>query len=360
MKPSLRERDGPDAVESDRQPNAPHPRLTTNLVGHAEAERTVLGAFQSGRFPHAWIIGGRPGIGKATLAWRIARFLRAHPDLASGQARSASSLAVPPETPAARQIAAMTAPDVVLLRREWNAAARPPRFYTDIRVDEVRRATARFHLSASEGWRIALIDSADDLNASAANALLKMIEEPPPRSLFLLVSHQPGRLLPTIRSRCRHLLLQPLRDAELAAALEGLGQGEAVRRDPALLGSARGSVAEALRLIDRQGSRLVKDVEKLLQGLPALDWREVAGLADRVAPARNETEFETFTETVFRFIDDEVRRRAGEGAARLAPLAEVWEKLAAAQLATDALNLDKRPLVLSLFEQLEAAARAAR
>ena len=339
--------------DSDRHPGALHPREQSALFGHAAAERLLLDAYRSGRFPHAWIFGGHAGIGKATLAWRLARFLTAHPDAAAADVVRAESLDVDPKSPAARGIATMAAPNIALLRREWNFQASPPKHFSVIRVDEVRAATQRFRLSAvAGGWRIAIIDTADDLNPQAANALLKIIEEPPPRSLFLLISHQPGRLLPTIRSRCRRLMLEPLGRDDLASALASLD----VSADASILDRARGSVGEALTLMGEGGSRFASEVERMLRDLPSVDWRSVSTLADRISPARAEPEYEAFVGLVFQYLDDQVRQRAGEGAERLAPLARVWEKFGEAARATETLNLDKRPLVLSLFEDLGAAA----
>jgi DNA polymerase-3 subunit delta' len=204
--------------ESDRFAPAPHPRNTFQLFGHEQAESEFLEAFRAGRMPQAWIIGGPPGIGKGTLAWRMARFVAAHPDSTSPAVQQAKNLAVDPGHPAARKISALAYGDLALLRREW--VEKNKKFATRITVDDVRRALHKFEQAAGEGgWRMALIDSADDLNVSSANALLKLIEEPPPRSLFLLVAHQPGRLLPTIRSRCRMLMLQPLETPALSAAV---------------------------------------------------------------------------------------------------------------------------------------------
>lgn len=339
--------------DSDRHPGALHPREQTALFGHTAAEHMLLDAYRSGRFPHAWIFGGRAGIGKATLAWRLARFLTAHPDPEASDVAGAQSLDVDPQTLAARSIATMAAPNIAVLRREWNFQASPAKHFSVIRVDEVRAATQRFRLSAvAGGWRIAIIDTADDLNPQAANALLKIIEEPPPRSLFLLTSHQPGRLLPTIRSRCRRLTLEPLGRDDLSAALASLD----VSADASVLDRARGSVGEALTLMGEGGSRFAGEVERMLRDLPSVDWRSVSTLADRIAPARAEAEYEAFVGLVFQYLDDQVRQRAGEGAERLAPLAQVWEKFGEAARATETLNLDKRPLVLSLFEDLGAAA----
>ena len=343
--------------ESDRHPAALHPREQLALFGQDAAERTLLDAYRSGRFPHAWILGGRSGIGKATLAWRLARFLAAHPQPDTPDVAAARSLHVDGETAAARTIATLAAPNIAILRREWNFEAKPPKHISVIRVDEVRAATRRFRLSAAGGgWRIAIIDTADDLNPQAANALLKIIEEPPPRSLFLLISHQPGRLLPTIRSRCRRLMLEPLGPSDLTSALASLGASP----QASILEQARGSVGEALTLSGEGGSRLSGEVERLLRDLPLVDWRNVSALADKIAPARAEADYDAFVALVLQYLDDEVRRRAPDGADRLAPLAQVWEKFSEAARATEALNLDKRPLVLSLFEDLGAAASATR
>src|SRR5476651_1086589 len=196
------------------------PRETSALFGHAEAEQALLESYQSGRIPHAWLIGGPPGIGKATLAYRLARFVLAHPDPTSPAVQKATSLAVDPENPAARRIAAQAQGDLLVLERTINEQT--GKLYTVIRVDDVRRSVPFFGSTAGEGgWRIAIVDAVDELQREGANALLKVLEEPPPRALLLLVSHAPGRELPTIRSRCRRLLLRPLDAADVARAVAG-------------------------------------------------------------------------------------------------------------------------------------------
>ncbi len=155
--------------ESDAFPGAPHPRLATRLVGHAAAEAEMLGAYREGRLAHAWLIGGREGIGKATLAWRFARFVLANPDPNAPAVRAATTLAVAPDHPAARQLAAMAHPDFALLRRGWNPKSKA--FFTEIGVDDIRSGLQLFHMSAAfGGWRVAIVDSAEDLNRSGANA----------------------------------------------------------------------------------------------------------------------------------------------------------------------------------------------
>src|SRR6516165_3631090 len=213
--------------------DVPLPRETTVLFGHDGAEREFLAVYRSGRVPHAWLIGGEPGIGKATLAYRIARFVLAHPD--PSRVPDVASLAVDPDHRTVRRIAASAHPDLLTLERTVGDTGK---LRTVITVDQVRRLSTFFGSTAGEGgWRVCIVDSADELKyPEGSNALLKMLEEPPQRSLFLLVSHAPGRLLPTIRSRCRRLALRPLGQGDVArAAATALG---ADAGDPALAAAA--------------------------------------------------------------------------------------------------------------------------
>jgi DNA polymerase III subunit delta' len=336
--------------EADRAEDAPRPRETFDFIGHAEAERTLLDAYRSNRLPQAFVIGGEKGIGKATLAWRLARFILANPDPAA--TKTARDLGVDPNHSAARRIAALSHSNLFLLRREWNDKTK--RHFTEIRVDDVRQAIHRFQ-HASEGYRICIVDSADELNRSAANALLKLVEEPPPRSLFLIVAHRPALVLPTLRSRCQTLLLRPLASDEIVAVLERLGEEDADARRSAAE-RAQGSVATALHLLGEGGLELDQLVSRLLDPLPGVDWRSVHTLADRVAGRDNEAEFDRLMGSIVGWIDARLHSEAGRGAGRLAPLAEVWEKAAEAAREAEVMNLDKRPLILSIFADLAAAA----
>ena len=350
-------RDAAPPPQSDALDGVTHPRNTHVLFGQSVAEAALLEAYRSGRLPHAWILGGRPGIGKATLAWRMARFLLAHPDPASTEVQNATDLAVPATHPAARLITSSSSPDLVALRREWND--KTDRHFTEIRVEDVRKALHMFrHASGSGGWRIAIIDSADDLNRSGANALLKLIEEPPQRSLFLIISHQPGRLLPTIRSRCRKLFLEPLGPADIAAAIRAQGGALAATKDDVMeraIRDAEGSVQETLRMLGAAGSGFTARVEAMLNRLPLVDWNAVQNLAEELTGRKGDESYAVFVETVLRWLTRSVRAGAEAGALRLAPLAEVWETFGRAVRDAETYNLDRRPLILSTFEQLGAA-----
>ena len=343
--------------EADRAGDAPHPRERMTFVGHAAAEGAFLDAYRAARMPHAWIIGGPEGVGKATLAWRVARFLLANPDPQSATVQRAQVLDVDPASPAARQVAALSSPDIALLRRQWNDKVK--KLYTEIRVDEVRLATRIFqHSAGGSGWRIAIIDSADELNRNAANALLKIIEEPPARSLFLLIAHRPGRILPTIRSRCRLMMLEPLRDEDVAWVVQMLELDHPRRDIEAAANRAGGSVKQALRLLQGESSQFDANVQKLLTRLPDVDWRDIHALGDAVAGRNNEGAYESLMANVFSFLDRSVREGATLGPARLQPYADAWEKVLDAARETEVLNLDKRPLIVSIFAELAAAVRA--
>jgi DNA polymerase III subunit delta' len=337
-----------DAVE------LPHPRETFALFGHAEAERALLDEYRSGRIAHAWLIGGPAGIGKATLAYRMARFVLAHPDPAAPSVQKATSLAVPPDSPAARRIASRGHPDLLVLERTLDDAGKRR---TTITVDQVRRTIGFFGSTAGEGgWRICIVDSADELShPQASNALLKVLEEPPPRSLFLVMSHAPGRLLPTIRSRCRRLALRPLGEADMVAAAAGALGGEA---DAATLRQAApaadGSVARAIALSGGPQLALRDKVLDLLEALPATDPRALHALGDSLERGGDEL-FEIFIETAQGWLSG--RLDGGGEPARLARVAEAWDRLAIAARDTEIYNLERKPLVFNVFGLLAEAAR---
>lgn len=271
----------PDAVEG-----APHPRATVNLFGQAQAEQDFLTAFNSQRLHHAWLLSGPRGVGKATLAWRIARFLLATPpqedDGLFGAPTPPASLDIPPDHPVARRVLARSEPGLFLLRRGANDKG--DKLSDLIRVDEVRKLFNFFALSSADGGRrVVIVDSADEMNTQAANALLKMLEEPPARATLLLVSHQPARLLPTIRSRCRTLRLGPLDEDDMRAALDQ-AQVEIPDGDTAAMTMlSEGSVGTAVRLFNQDGLGLYRQILSVLGSLPQLDRPGMLTLAESCA-----------------------------------------------------------------------------
>jgi DNA polymerase-3 subunit delta' len=342
--------------ESDLYPGAPHPRFATTLIGHAAAESELLNACRSEKLPHAWLIGGQEGIGKATLAWRFARFLLAHPDPRAAPVRAAPDLSIDPQSPAVRQAMALAHPDLTLLRRNWNP--QPKNFYSEIRVEDVRNSLQLFQKSAGAGgWRICIVDCAEDLNRNGANALLKMIEEPPPRSLFLIVSHKPGQVLPTIRSRCRRLVLEGLASVDIEKIIGGLGDpwSDTTPTDLSRAAArANGSVREALKRVDPAFSEIAAMIEAAVAQLPEADFREIHKLADTVSARGAGDAFDGLMNALYDWLA--ARAHGGQGA-RLASIAELWEKIRAATRETDTYNLDRKLHVLSVFAELAAAAR---
>lgn len=323
------------------------------MFGHAQAERAFLDAAAAGRLHHAWLIGGPAGIGKATLAYRVARYLLAH------AATPAETLHVDPAHPSARRVAARSHPDLGVVRRGLRTDGKG--YSADIRVPDVRRALDLFGSTAGEGgYRVCIVDAADDLNPSSANALLKVIEEPPPRSVFLIVAHAPQRLLPTIRSRCRMLTLRPLGEDDLKAVIASLGppfdaaDGETLAQAVAL---AEGSARRALEMLDPELLRVVSEARSLLATLPQLDLKRLLAFAEGVARRGSEGSLRLALDTAFAWVGDELRARAEAGAARLAPLVEVCEKVAQSARDAETYNLDKRPVVISLFGDLADAIR---
>lgn len=347
--------------EPDRLPIAPHPRETLALVGHDAQERAFIEALASGRTHHAWLLGGPEGIGKASFAYRAARFVLAAGDPAE-RARRSDSLAMPEHDPATRRIMAGSHPDLHVLRRIQKPDGKG--YTSNIPVDSVRKLLERFGASAAEGgWRVAIVDSGEDMDRSAGNALLKMLEEPPPRALFLIVSHAPGRMLPTIRSRCRLLSFGALDEALVEQAgriaLERMGgpyDASALSR-AARLGD--GSVRRALTYVDPATLALVEAVRARLDALPGLDIPALMALADDVAWKAGESDFWIMIESVQSWLVDHLHAHAHAGPARLAPLAEVWEKLGRAAREVETYNLDRRPLVMTMFHDLsDAVARS--
>lgn len=361
--------------ESDRLDGAPHPRDAARLFGHAAAEAEFLSAATSGRLPHGWLLTGPKGVGKATFAWRAARFLLATPPVEDdgmfGAPPPPKTLDISQDHPVSRRMAALSEPGLFLLRRPWDIKEK--RLKTQLTVDEVRGLKGFFHMSAGSHRRVVIVDSADEMNPSAANALLKELEEPPEGAVLFLISHRPSGLLPTIRSRCRTLRFNPLGDAALADAL--LQAGAEPPEGVALATLAQGSVGAAISLAEQGGPSLYADIARLLGTLPNMDRQLALRLAEGTAGKANEARF-TLTLSL---LDTALSRAARMGATgqaptditpdevamlhRLAPTpqhAREWASLAQTLTARarrgKAVNLDPASLVFDIFLDLDRMA----
>lgn len=351
--------DAAEAIgEPDQIDGIPLPRETENLIGHEEAERELLEAYRSQRFHHAWLIGGPEGIGKATLAFRFARFVLANPDRRSAAVASALDLSVDPASTASHKVAVGSHPDLLYLRRPYDF--KTERFKQALTVAEVRKTVSFFGKTSAGGqWRVCIVDAADDMNPSAANALLKILEEPPANSIFLVLSHAPGRLLPTIRSRCRSMLLRPLGKEQITTALtQLLPDDHHSAEDLALINRiADGSLRRAIQLVVKDGLDLARQFEAIVAKLPESDVIALHRFADSVAATGAGDAWSLFVEMLAHHLHTSMKREATNAPGNLVRWSEVWEKTSRAVSEAEALNLDKKQVVLSSFRHLAEANR---
>lgn len=328
------------------------PRANPLLIGHAAAEASLMDAMRGGRVHHAWLITGPPGIGKATLAFRFARRLLAGPG---------ASLALPENDPVFRRVAAGTHADLKTIEREWDPKRK--KFRTQLVVEHVRELIGFFHHTAAEGgWRVAVVDGAEDLNRAAENALLKILEEPPPRCALLLVTSAPGRIQPTTRSRCRRLALGPVPDAALAELLaRWLPEQPPARRDR-LVALAEGSPGRALQLAEGDGVGWADLVRDVLVSASQMDAARAHKVADVLS--RDEDGFTTFMDLlragIASAVRDAARGRADAdqmsllGARSLDSWVDVWHALSRLQDDTEGAFMDKRQALVTGLVMLSA------
>ncbi|GAA0579091.1 DNA polymerase III subunit delta' [Rhizomicrobium electricum] len=340
-----------ETVELDRAPGAPHPRETTRLVGQDAALAIVSRAIRGQRPPQAWLICGPPGVGKATLAYRVARYLLAYGAKADGP----EDLAVPANDPAAVQIVAGSHPGLLVLKRGYNDEGK---LMTVLGVDVVRRLNSFFGMtSGAGGWRAVIVDTADDMNDQAANALLKLLEEPPAKAMLFVLSNTPGRLLPTIRSRCQRLTLRPLSDADMTAELERLMPDTSTDDRNALVKLSGGSLGAALRLSGGEGVALAQEAAKLIDRASAPDITAIMQLSDKLA--RITDGLDMLGDFLVQNLTARIRDRALAGQPGLNKWVDALERLRRTFARTDALHLEPRQTLLSAARDLNATARRA-
>jgi len=327
-----------------------HPSETFELSGHEAAEGAFEASRARGRLHHAWLLTGPEGVGKATFAYRAARRLLGAPaDPAYGV------LGASPDHPVSRQIIAHAHPDLFVLER----LGEDGKLRKVIPVDEARGLSEFFSKSpASAPHRVAIVDAADDLNVNAANALLKTLEEPPARGVLLMVSHAPGRLLATIRSRCRRLAFSPL-SLEAAAAFVRERQEVSAEDALRLARMAGGAPGRALALAGANAIAVDDAARALIDGLPRVDEAMALSLADRFRGGEGQAQFNL----LFDRLAERVRRlaveRAGQGVGGLDRWAQAWETLQRLPREAEALNLDRADALFTALAELRQAARAA-
>ena len=365
---------------SDIVGGALHPSQTPILFGQSTATEQFLNAFNAGRLHHAWLVTGARGIGKATLTWQIAKFLLTTPDPSEasglfGAPEPAASLTIDPAHPICSRINAGSEPGVIAIRRTFDEKRK--RLRQMITVDEIRKLKSFFNLSATDGGRrIVIVDCAEDMNANAANALLKILEEPPKNAYLFLISHQPAKLLPTIRSRCRELRLKALTPLHVDQALEEAATDMTAVDLNALALLSGGSVGEAVKLMNLNGLDLYQKILDILEALPRLENEKVISISDMFTTPSSSGEFEFFVS----LLELSLNRLSLSGAkteqdvkqsifnetsvfSRLSPnrqaaiqWAELTQELSARLRRGHAVNLDASALILDTFFQIEACA----
>lgn len=367
-----------DLPEPDRIEGAPHPRETAQLIGQGAAMATFLTAYNAKRLHHGWLINGPRGVGKATLAWKIAAFLLATPPSEGGmfgdELPAPDTLDISPDHPVARRLLAGSEPGLLVLRRPYDEKTK--KLKSVITVDEVRGLNRFFSLSATDGGhRVVIVDSADEMNPNAANALLKQLEEPPKNTTLLLISHQPSGLLPTIRSRCRELRLAPLCAEDMAAALAQAGL-ENTHDTKALSELGGGSVGASIRLINLGGLAMYREIISLMGTLPNLDRARTLKLAEAAATRGADAKLDLLIGLVDLFLIRLARTGAtgsppqieaapdeAQILTRLAPTpaharawAEVAQEIGARMRHGRMVNLDPTALVLDTFFKIQHVA----
>ena len=361
--------------EPDRIDGAPHPRETGTLFGQTRAEADFLDAYNSGRLHSGWLITGPRGIGKATLAWKIATFLlseRAGCGFFGDAPLAATSLAIADDNPDARLVQSGAHPRLTVVRRPYNHDTKKLR--NEITVDAVRGLKTFFHMSAADGGRrVVIVDAADEMNRNAANAILKELEEPPANTTILLIAHQPSRLLPTIRSRCRELRCAALAPAALQQALTQAGFDTA--NADALATLSEGSAGDAIRLLRHDGLSLYASLVRLFEGLPRIDRPAALKLAESCAARGADTHYGLTLDLIDQFLARTARAGLfgephSQGAphearllARLSPddhaaraWAQVQQDLSGRVRHGRAVNLDPAALILDIIFKIEETA----
>jgi DNA polymerase-3 subunit delta' len=338
------------AEQYDSIPGVPEPPENPRLIGHESETGLLAAAYRAGRLHHAILLAGPFGIGKATLAFRLARHLLKYPRAAEApemmeDADTASSLY--------RQVASGSHPSVLHLTRPFDEKRKV--FRTAVTVEEIRRVNRFLSMTAHDGgYRIVIVDPADDMNASAANALLKNLEEPPSRTLFMLVSHSPGRLLPTIRSRCQTVRLQPLDTASLRTVL-GMLQTD-LPSDPSALERlaerARGSARTAVLLTQFGGLEIGGVLEGILAAA-RFDVAEANRIADAVSGRDQTIQFGIFNRMALDAVADAARAAAIAGdVERAGRLSDLWGEANQRIIETDIYNLDRRQHAVGLLDRI--------
>ena len=354
--------------ESDCLEGLPHPRETRLLFGHLKAQDEFAKAVRNKKIHHAWLLTGPKGIGKATLAWKMAHYLLSlsSNNALNSEISSFTQLNIQQDDPISKRISALSEPKLKLLRKTWDS--KTEKFRQSISIDDVRGIKQFFNLSSTDdGQRVVIIDSADDLQNASANALLKILEEPPKRTIILIISHNPNTLLPTIKSRCRKLNLLPLNNEDLKLGLsQAIGPDDPIGDD--IYALSEGSIGNAITLLNNNGIKIYSQVCDIFSDAPNMNRMDILEIISDVKKSKSDDYFKTLISMISIF----VRRLAKTGASslpkteigrnefttlkRLSPSltqARLWSKesqdIFKTALLSKNVNLDPSSIILDLF-----------
>ena len=359
------------------------PRLSTLCLGHEMIEAALMPQIASGRVPHAMIFAGPEGIGKATFAYRLARYMLARgtggDDADAGGGLFGEMLPPPPppttlDIPADnldfQRIAAASHSDMLVVERQYDEDRQ--RYKGAVDVESVRRIPPFMGLKASQGgWRVVIVDDADTMTEEAQNAILKILEEPPAKALLILVTHRPGRLLPTIRSRCRFIRFEAPQMADFSRLMREDHPDLTTRELETLYGITEGSVGRSLRLTGEGGLEAVTNVIGLMHDWPAWNWTQIHTLAEVMSKPGQDDTLDAFRQ-VMQWVADSLLQAKARGIALAGPLdndalnrmlahyslaqwLEIADGLRAHFETAQRANLDRRHAVMGAFSVLSAA-----
>lgn len=362
------------------------PRNTHVIRGHKDAEKLFLDAYNAEKIHHAWMITGPKGIGKATLSYKLARFLLNNPpevDQGPGlfgdvlEKTALSSLDTDLESPANKLITAGSNGDLLVIERSEDPKTGKMR--SNILVDDVRKINNFFHKTSSDGgWRVAIVDTADEMNRNAANAILKILEEPPKNSILIILAHAPGKLLPTIKSRCRMLPLKPLKSSTVLEILSHNYPELERNLIDGYVSLSNGSPGYAISLIEHKGLKLYGEMLGLLSTMPNINVPLMHDFAGAITTKKSGDMFLLFSEMLSQFISRMIRHvsylnsdhthnikqaienefKLMEELGTIIPLdqwAELWEKISAKMKVTDLLNMDRKQTVIDILNMINSA-----
>jgi DNA polymerase III subunit delta' len=342
------------------------PRENADIIGHDDVMADFLLAYNKGKMPCGWLLSGSKGIGKATMAYRMARFMLYHgakkADVGFAAKTIATDLSIPQNSASFSKVAGLSHPDLLVLESGVEGLKSAS---GEILVDDARKIASFLHLTPSETmYRIVLIDSIDDMNPNAANSILKLLEEPPAKAMFLLVSHAPGRLLPTIRSRVRHVKMQKPDAANAYAIFNKIAPEVTIGEAEELLYLASGSPGGAYDLHINKGLEIYENIAEIINCLPRLDIAAIGKLADKISGKANEKLWHVFKLLLNKVVIDITRQKAlGDApySRNIVPqrklsiaigadnLVGIWQEINILLEEADNVHLDRKALLMRVF-----------